>query len=285
MTSGGTESILLAVKTCRDEARARGVDTDGAELVIPLSAHPAFDKAAHYLGLAHRAGAGRGRISAPTSPRWPRRITPAHADAGRLGALLPVRRDRPDRGALGRSRSSASVWLHVDACVGGYFAPFARMNGVPRPALRLRAARRAQHVGRSPQVRLRREGRRRPSSTAARRSGSTRSSRFDDWPAGGMLTPTVAGTRPGGAIASAWAVMNYLGVEGYREKARQVSRHAGQADARDRRDGRACAPTAIRSSASSPTAPTSLDAFAVWGGMMQRGWFTRPHHRAARPST
>jgi len=45
---------------------------------------------------------------------------------------------------------------------------------------------------------------------------------FDKWPAGGMLTPTVAGTRPGGAIASAWAVLHYLGVEGYREKARQV---------------------------------------------------------------
>ena len=51
MTSGGTESIMLAVKTCRDEARARGVDTNGAEIVAPLSVHPAFDKAAHYLGL------------------------------------------------------------------------------------------------------------------------------------------------------------------------------------------------------------------------------------------
>ena len=51
MTSGGTESIMLAVKTCRDEARARGVDTTGAEIVAPLSVHPAFDKAAHYLGL------------------------------------------------------------------------------------------------------------------------------------------------------------------------------------------------------------------------------------------
>src|SRR4029450_11970437 len=51
MTSGGTESILMAVKAARDEARAQGVHANGAGLVIPRSPHPAFDKAAHYLGL------------------------------------------------------------------------------------------------------------------------------------------------------------------------------------------------------------------------------------------
>ena len=51
MTSGGSESIFMAVKTCRDQAKSKGKDVVGAELVIPYSAHPAFDKAAGYLGL------------------------------------------------------------------------------------------------------------------------------------------------------------------------------------------------------------------------------------------
>ena len=54
ITSGGTESIILAVKTCRDEAASRGVDVIGANLVLPRTAHLAFDKAAHYLGLEIR---------------------------------------------------------------------------------------------------------------------------------------------------------------------------------------------------------------------------------------
>ena len=51
MTSGGTESIFLAVKTCREQARAQGKDTRDAEILMPRSAHLAFDKAAHYLDL------------------------------------------------------------------------------------------------------------------------------------------------------------------------------------------------------------------------------------------
>ena len=45
----------------------------------------------------------------------------------------------------------------------------------------------------------------------------------EDWPGGRTITPTLAGTRPGGAISAAWAVMNYLGVEGYRAKQQQVT--------------------------------------------------------------
>ena len=54
MTSGGTESIILATKTCRDAAAARGIDVHGASVVVPRTAHLAFDKAAHYLGLEIR---------------------------------------------------------------------------------------------------------------------------------------------------------------------------------------------------------------------------------------
>ncbi len=51
MTSGGTESILMAVKAARDWAREERPQVTAPELVLPVTAHPAFDKAAHYLGL------------------------------------------------------------------------------------------------------------------------------------------------------------------------------------------------------------------------------------------
>ena len=51
MTSGGTESIMLATKSCRDAAAARGMDVHGAKIIVPRTAHLAFDKAAGYLGL------------------------------------------------------------------------------------------------------------------------------------------------------------------------------------------------------------------------------------------
>ena len=68
MTTGGTESILMALKTARDWARAHGPG-DPAEVVIPVTAHPAFDKAAHYLGLS-RHTCRSATIFASISMRW-----------------------------------------------------------------------------------------------------------------------------------------------------------------------------------------------------------------------
>jgi glutamate/tyrosine decarboxylase-like PLP-dependent enzyme len=96
---------------------------------------------------------------------------------------------------------------------------------------------------------------------------------FDDWPAGGMMTPTYAGTRPGGAIASAWSVMNYLGVDGYCEKvrtvcetrARMMEAIAGMEGMRTYGDPRLG--LFIYGS-------DVLDPFAVWAKLKGKGWFT-----------
>ena len=270
ITSGGTESILLAVKTCRDEARARGVDTAGAELVIPLSAHPAFDKAAHYLGLrivrVPVAGDLRADVPAMAAAVTPRTLMlVGSAPCFPYGVVDPI----AELSALAEERG---LWLHVDACVGGYFAPFARMNGVPVPDFDF-----ALPGVRSMSADLHKYGyAAKGASTVFHRSEAQWQHQifsFDGWPAGGMTTPTMAGTRPGGAIASAWAVMNYLGVEGYREKARQVT------------ETRAKLMRAIDAMPELRTygdpqlglfiyGSESLDAFAVWGGMTRRGWFT-----------
>jgi glutamate/tyrosine decarboxylase-like PLP-dependent enzyme len=164
------------------------------------------------------------------------------------------------------------VWLHVDACVGGYFAPFARMNGVPVPDFDF-----ALPGVRSMSADLHKYGyAAKGASTVFHRSEEQWRHQvftFDGWPAGGMSTPTMAGTRPGGAIASAWAVLHYLGVEGYRAKARLVCETRGKLM-------RAIAAMDGLRTYGDPQlglftyGADTLDPFAIWGHMARRGWFT-----------
>jgi len=270
MTSGGTESILLAVKACRDEARSRGVDTNGAEIVAPHSVHPAFDKAALYLGLrvvrvpvAADLRADVGAMAAATGPRTLMLV--GSAPCFPYGVIDPI-------GALSDLALERNVWLHVDACVGGYFAPFARMNGVPVPDFDF-----ALPGVRSMSADLHKYGyAAKGASTVFHRSEEQwrhQVFQFDDWPAGGMTTPTMAGTRPGGAIASAWAVLHYLGVEGYREKARLVC------ETRAKLMAAIAAMDGLRTYGDPQLGlftygSDALDPFAVWGHMARRGWFT-----------
>ncbi len=218
MTSGGTESILLAVKTCRDWWRARG-DSARIEIIAPHSAHPAFNKAAEYFGLTVR------RI--PVLADFTADATAMAAAVGdRTMMLVGSAPCFPfgvidDIEALSSIALEQDIWLHVDACVGGYFAPFARMNGVNLAPFDF-----ALPGVRSMSADLHKYGyAAKGASTVFYRSGDLREHqlfRFGDWPTGEMTTPTMPGTRPGGAIAAAWAVMNYLGQDGYRAKAQTV---------------------------------------------------------------
>jgi glutamate/tyrosine decarboxylase-like PLP-dependent enzyme len=270
LTSGGTESIMLAVKTCRDEARSRGVDTIGAEIVAPASVHPAFDKAAHYLDLrvvrvpvASDFGADVGAMTDAITHRTLMLV--GSAPCFPYGVIDPI-------GELSDLALARNLWLHVDACVGGYFAPFARMNGVPVPPFSFEL-----EGVRSISADLHKYGYvAKGASTIFHRTEAQWQHQlftFDKWPAGGMVTPTVAGTRPGGAIASAWAVLHYLGVDGYREKARQVvaTRQKLMA-AIDATDG-LCTRGAPLLGLFTYGA-TDVDPFAIWARMMKRGWFS-----------
>jgi glutamate/tyrosine decarboxylase-like PLP-dependent enzyme len=270
MTSGGTESILMAVKACRDEARSKGVDTNGADLVIPRSAHPAFDKAAHYLGLrivrVPVAADLRADVAAMAAAIGPRTLMiVGSAPCFPYGLVDPIR-------ALSDVALDRNVWLHVDACVGGYFAPFARMNGVPVPDFDFEVP-----GVRSISADLHKYGyAAKGASTIFHRTEAQwehQVFRFDDWPAGGMTTPTLAGTRPGGAIASAWAVLRHLGVDGYREKARLVCEtRAKLCDAIRAIDGMIVhgdPQLGLYAYGS-----TKNDPYAIWGGLVRRGWFS-----------
>jgi glutamate/tyrosine decarboxylase-like PLP-dependent enzyme len=267
MTSGGTESIFLAVQCCRDQARAQGRDAD--EILLPRSAHPAFDKAARYLGLRVRripvAADLRADVAALAQAVGPRTLMlVGSAPCFPYGLIDPI-------AELSTLALERGIWLHVDACVGGYFAPFARMNGVALPPFDFELP-----GVRSMSADLHKYGyTAKGASTIFHRDAAQHAHQifnFDDWPAGGMTTPTAAGTRPGGAIASAWAVMHYLGVEGYREKARIV---IGTRE----RIAREIAPLGLRVLGDPRLGllaygADDADIFAVWGRLAKRGWMS-----------
>ena len=219
ITSGGTESIMLAVKSCRDEAASRGMYVDGANIVVPHTAHLAFDKATHYLGLEiRRVPVDKDLVADVSAMREAMDeqtiMLVGSAPCFPYGLVDPIP-------ALGDLAVETDTWLHVDACVGGYLNPFAELEGIELPPWDFRV-----EGVRTISADLHKYGyAAKGASTVLHRTKEQyahQSFSADNWPAGAMTTPTVAGTRPGGAIASAWAVMHYLGVEGYRAKTRSI---------------------------------------------------------------
>jgi sphinganine-1-phosphate aldolase len=218
-TTGGTDSITMAVKACRDRAASLGMDTVGAEIVAPETAHPAFNKASHLMNLAvvrvpvlDDFTADPRAMAAAVTDRTIMMV--ASAPCFPFGLVDPV----PEVAAVAKERG---LWCHVDACVGGYFLPFAEQLGVEVPAWDFRVpgvcsiSADLHKYGYAPKG----------ASTVLYRSEELFQHQpfsFDVWQSGRMTTPTLHGTRPGGAIAGAWAVLQHLGHSGYRETTRNV---------------------------------------------------------------
>lgn len=276
MTSGGTESIILAVKSARDASAERfaeaGLLLHGANLVVPRTAHLAFDKAAHYLGLEmRRVQVDRDFMADPVAMRDAideRTIMlVGSAPCFPYGLVDPIP-------ALSDLALERNVWLHVDACVGGYLNPFAEREGVELPAWDFR-----NEGVRTISADLHKYGyAAKGASTVLHRSAEQYAFQgftADDWPAGAMSTPTVAGTRPGGAIASAWAVMHYLGVDGYRERVRRILAARERISAGLEALGlRVFGDPRLALFAFGPAEGDDLPIFAVWKVLHDRGWFS-----------
>lgn len=269
VTSGGTESIFLAVKTARDHARAVGSRVTQPEIVAPVSAHPAFDKAAHYLGMKVKRIPLRADFRADV-PAMAAAITPdtimlvGSAPSFAHGVIDPI----VDIAALARERG---LWLHVDACVGGFLAPFVRRIGYPVPPFDFEV-----DGVRSMSADLHKYGfTAKGASVLLLADVALRKHlvfEFDNWPRGKYASPTFTGTRPGGAIAAAWAVLRYLGVDGYMRIATQLM------------DARAKMKAGIESIDGLYIVGTpeltvmgygsrDLDTFAIAEQMTQKGWF------------
>lgn len=219
MTTGGTESILMAVKTAREWAKEHRPDIKSPELVLPVTAHPAFQKACDYFGIIPittavgpdfranledmRAALSRNTIlvvgSAPSYPQ---------------GVVDPI----ADIAALAQEKG---ILCHVDACVGGFMLPFVRKLGYPVPAFDFLVPGVTSMSVDLHKYAYAAKG----ASVVLYRNKDLRRHQFfvyTEWPGGIYPSPTMTGTRAGGSIAAAWAIMNYLGEAGYLKIAREV---------------------------------------------------------------
>lgn len=223
MTSGGTESLLMAVKTARDWARAARPSVTIPEMLLPATAHPAFYKAAHYFDVKPVSvpvdSNFRADVDAMRAAITPNTILlVGSAPSYPQGAMDPI----PEIAALARERD---LLMHVDACVGGMMLPFIKKLGYPVPAFDLGVP-----GVTSLSVDLHKYGYApKGSSVLLYKTHALRRYQFyvhTDWAGGIYASPTLMGTRPGGAIAGTWAVMQFLGLEGYLQIAGTVMQTA-----------------------------------------------------------
>jgi glutamate/tyrosine decarboxylase-like PLP-dependent enzyme len=217
MTSGGTESILMSMLVNRERARARGVDRP--QILAPVSAHPAYAKAAHYFDLdvvqipldtSWRAdvGAARELISPDTA------VVVASAFTYPHGVMDPV----TELAALAAEHGAG---CHVDACIGGFVLPFLERLGHDVPPWDFRVpgvtemsadVHKYGYVPKGASVVLHRDD----------DWFGHQAFVYDTWPSGLYGSAAIAGARPAAPIATAWAVMTHLGAEGYTEIVRDL---------------------------------------------------------------
>lgn len=225
MTSGGTESILLAVKAARDRARKRWPWILRPEIVAPESIHVAFEKAAHYFGLKIRYAPLREdfRVDVRAMRRLVGRNTvliAASAPQYPHGVIDPIE----EIGQLARTRR---IPFHVDACVGGFILPWLEALGQELPPFDFRVPGVTSMSADVHKYGFAAKG----ASVVVYRSMDYMKHQFfvsTDWPGGIYAGPTIAGTRPGGGIAAAWAAMMSLGREGYLDHARRALEATGK---------------------------------------------------------
>ena len=218
MTSGGTESILMAVKTARDWSRAeKGISEP--EMIAPVTAHPAFYKSAQYLGvkvvptpIGDDFRADVGAIEAAITPNTV--LVVGSAPNYPYGTIDPI----PEIAALAQKNN---IPCHVDACLGGYLLPFVERLGYEVRPWDFRVPGVSSISADNHKYGFAARG----ASTIMYRDAAYRRHQFfaySDWPGGLYGSPTMTGSRPGGAIAAAWAVLNYLGEDGYMRLAKVI---------------------------------------------------------------
>ncbi|MGI5487750.1 pyridoxal phosphate-dependent decarboxylase family protein [Microtetraspora malaysiensis] len=295
-TSGGTESIMLAVKAARDHWRATtaGGSTaagngapDGAgegagrapQLVLPVTAHPAFHKAAHYLGVEV--------VPVPVDPVTFRVSVPAvEAAIGDRTILVVVSAPSYPQGVIdpvaevAALASSRGVPCHVDACVGGWLLPWLREAGAEIPPFDLRVPgvtslscdlHKFGYAPKGASVLL-------FADAALRRRAYFASAA---WPGYTIINATVQSSRSAGPLGGAWATLQSLGRDGYLELGRTTLEAT-----RRLVEGVSAIPglrvlgrpeSSLVAIAADPDAPGgAIDVFVLADEARRHGWFLQP---------
>jgi glutamate/tyrosine decarboxylase-like PLP-dependent enzyme len=218
VTSGGTESILLAMKTYRDRAREeKGITKP--EMIAPVTAHAAFDKASQYFNIkmvkipvdsefkadqasARKAVTKNTVVIVGSAPCFPN------------GVIDPIE----DLAAIAAEKG---IGMHTDACLGGFILPWAGRLGYHVPPFDFRVPGVTSISADTHKYGYAAKG----TSVLLYNSPALRHYQFyktADWPGGLYFSPTFAGSRPGALIAQCWAAMVSIGEEGYMNAAKGI---------------------------------------------------------------
>lgn len=210
-TSGGTESLLMAVKTARDVGRIKWAIKD-PEIILPSTAHPAFEKAGEYFDVRmvfvpvrddFRADVQAMRDAITKSTIMMVGSAPSYPH----GVVDPIRE-------LAAVAEDHGILFHTDACVGGFMLPFVRKLSYPVPDFDFSVP---GVTSISADLHKYAYAAKPASLVLYRTSELRRYQMFvsTEWPGGIYPSPGMAGSRPGGPIAAAWALLNFLGEQGY----------------------------------------------------------------------
>jgi len=214
VTSGGTESIILAMKAYRDRAGQAE-----PEMVLPDSAHVAFDKAAQYLGYRQvRVPVGAdydADVEAMTQAISKRTVVVVGSAPGfPHGIVDPI----PELSEMARERG---IGFHTDACLGGFVMPWVAQLGYDAPQFDFRLPGVTSMSADTHKYGYAAKG----TSVVLYRGRALRHHQYyvaTEWPGGLYFSPTIAGSRPGALLASAWAAMLSMGEAGYERAAAAI---------------------------------------------------------------
>jgi glutamate/tyrosine decarboxylase-like PLP-dependent enzyme len=218
VTFGGTESLINPMLVYRDRARKeKGVTAP--EVVIPVTAHVALDKAAHLLGIKlvkaplrddWRADADwiRGHVTQNTVALVGSAPNYAH------GMIDPIQE-------LADIAQEYDIGLHVDGCLGGFILPWGERLGYPVPRFDFRVPGVTSISADTHKYGYALKG----TSVLLYRNADLRRHQYfnyPDWPGGIYMSPGLSGSRSGGIVAATWAAMVSLGEQGYLEVAARI---------------------------------------------------------------
>ncbi len=218
VASGGTESILLAMRSYRDRAReTKGITSP--ELVVPTTAHAAFDKAAQYFGIE--------LVKVPVGPDFRADVAATKkaitknticvvgsAVSFPHGVVDPIE----ELSELARKRG---IGFHTDACLGGFILPWAEKLGYEIPPFDFRLPGVTSMSADTHKYGYAAKG----TSVVLYRNYDLRHYQYykvADWPGGLYFSPTFAGSRPGALSAACWAAMVSIGENGYMDATRKI---------------------------------------------------------------
>ncbi len=224
VSAGGTESILLAMKTYRDRARTvRGIRRP--EMITGVTAHAAFDKAAGYFNIKRRV------VPIDANYRMDVRAVKKAINANTIvivgsaptfphGVIDPIE----ELSELARARG---IGFHTDACLGGFVLPWAEKLGYAVPPFDFRLPGVTSMSADTHKFGFAAKG----TSVVLYRGIELRHHQYytvTDWPGGLYFSPTFAGSRPGALSATCWAALVSMGEQGYLDAARAILKTADE---------------------------------------------------------